>query len=160
MEEFDRAHSENPPVSPLPETANPGPLGRAGALLNFMRSRGTATSTSAQAQPEFVELPENDDESETHTFYTVDTGPPDLNAVQPAPVVDRQCPDTLEEMLVIVRKLRLERQALLQTQRDQEASVVTPAVEQRRADKQANSNNFRRTNMAHFYDFDNFEEGL
>lgn len=122
---------------------------RVTTILNIARSRSTPPSAAVTTQPEYLPLGEAD--ADDMSFYTVDTAPGGRNVAATSNLV-QECPDNLEEMLGIVRELRRERMEKLMLTRPYEPIVVTPAMEDRRAAKQSNQDNYLVTNLDDMYD--------
>ena len=114
------------------------------SLLTIARSATSSLSSSSRpvaTQPKYVALPEVDSDDES--YFTVKSTPGGEEMQR------RLCPDTLEEMLQIVRELRKKRMEAMQNAAPQNTSVVTPAQQERRAAID-NLNNFTKINMDDF----------
>jgi hypothetical protein len=146
MEEHTRTVSEEPYAA----TSSSAPMARVNALLSIARSRAVPPSATVTTQPDYLPLPD-DDADENGSYYTVDTSPANAPTTAASRML-RECPEDLEEMLAIVRELRQERMDKLMLQVGQEAAVLTPAAEDRRAAKEANACNYTVTNLEDMYD--------
>ena len=125
-------------------TQRRGPMELVNSLLTIARSATSSSSSSSRpvaTQPEYVALPEVDSDDES--YFTVKSTPGGEEMQR------RLCPDTLEEMLQIVRELRKKRMEAMQNAALQNTSVVTLAQQEKRAAID-HLNNFTKINMDDF----------
>jgi len=122
------------------------PLGRVNSLINIARSGTSYAPTTSTLLPDYVPLPEGNDD----ITYTIDrnagisSGDDDITQDD-----NMQCPDQLEDMLVIVRALR-EKQYMSQHTL---ASFITDA-EAEEAKPKERSNNLKFANMSDLEEFE------
>jgi len=104
---------------------------------------------------DYISLPDGDDEHSS--LYTVDREP-DTTVSASSNDVLQQCPDQLDDMLVIVRALRRSRlesmtQSGLVPTVVTSSDMVTPPLAERSAEK-ARTNNFAVRNYSDLFDFE------
>lgn len=127
-------------------SAQTTPLGRVNSLINIARSGTSYAPTTSTLLPDYVPLPEENDD----ITYTIDrnagisSGDNDITQDD-----NMQCPDQLEDMLVIVRALR---EKLYMAQHNL-ASIITDA-ETEEAKPKERSNNLKFTNMSDLEEFE------
>lgn len=115
-------------------------------IIQIARSRTPAATESVPTLPDFIPLAPDDD-----AHFVIDTtAMPFVDGEEAENIVENTiCPDTLDEMLRIVRSLRQERIARLQLLQVPPLMIVTPAsTREGRADRSANANNVDVVNLA------------
>lgn len=133
------------PTSPGPSAPSSGPMGRVNALLAIARSKAALPHTSVTTQPEYLELPE-DDEQEGN-FYSIDTTPTALEPETMETDSPKHCPAHLDEMLQIVRTLRKKRADALLGAHNEVTPAYTEEADPRRTSS-SNTRNFEVTNLS------------
>jgi hypothetical protein len=124
-------------------SSNSQPLRRVNDLLSIARSRSAPVPhTPVQTQPDYIEL------AADSTLFTIDRNPQADGEEQDHITFELICPETLDEMLAIVRTLRQQRIARLQSMQTPSLMIVTPATSERRVDKSANTNNTEIVNIS------------
>lgn len=134
--------SSSSSLSPVRDSASP--LGLVGSLLHIARSGTSYSKERSDAPnflPDYVPLPE-DDADEDNT-YTIDRDPDGSSEKDNLEPTDFLCPDQLEDMLIIVRRLREARLEALHV------ATITPVQKERTVPKDR-ANNFTYTNMSDF----------
>ena len=116
------------------------PLALVNSLIDIARSGTSYAPSETTLLPDYVPLPVGDDD----TTYTIDRNASVGSSVDDtSPVDNMQCPEQLEDMLVIVRALREKQFAAHHTL----ASIMTEAQAEEAKPKER-ANNLKYTNMS------------
>lgn len=138
--------SESSSSAAVFEPVQSTPLGRVNSLIQIARSGTSYAPAESTFLPDYVPLPDGMDD----TTYTIDrNGCVHGDADDNTPEDNMQCPDQLEDMLVIVRNLREKRYMAHHNL----ASIMTQAEAEEAKPKQR-ANNLVYTNMSDLEDLE------
>jgi hypothetical protein len=112
-------------------------------MLAIASSGNVVAHTPVRTQADYIPLTNDDDDYDEDVQYHIDTTRSSVSAADP---LDTHCPDTLDEMLMVVRKLRCIRTDEMNSnfspsQVHTPAGYQTPARHERQIAKD-NANNF------------------